>query len=841
MLSQGEAEETPDGRQQPSADGGYAQEVLSSFAFSLRSLQSLMEEGDLDEISDAFLRIHKKGSLEQGPRHRRTKQNQQNSSGLPQAGHAPEGSMTMYLGVARPSCASTAVPSSSLSLCSASMDCSAGPEPPEHATNNAPASADNTPRKQAAHKGSEDAEVRRGGARKVESESGPTRSAAAAVTQQSHEATASSTGSSSSSSSSSSMPRENLMSSRAVTPLKKDAGSSASREKARRRTKAGGGPSAPFLARRSPRLHKGGQGTPQREPAASPATSKKQKQQILQPQQQQQQHWGGGSALAASTAAEKSRVQTNAGKRLQSTSAAAFSAELKRRREGGSTWGETPTSCHKAARVQQQQQQQQGAADEGGVMGHAGCMSPLKTNNPVQRKGDAAKTAAAVARARQAAAASAQSGKKRRPRHGKDAQGKEDCQEASDAEDEPLCRFALPVMKADAAEAASASNAGEADGVHCIAHPPNASAGTAAAICCQDACAGERSAAEAGRTPEGEKTHGEEALHHKVLRALPEPAPQFDFGLFIVRAAALSKHADDIFPLLEDEEQDGVYKPFQDIEEAPWCRGLDTGDDEALPKKEVLRRRIAMQRKWNPFSIFGSSPPSVELEDVFGFEVYQKTAPSARVHHPLFRRLSQFQSFKDLYSSLSKQEWDSVSSAFRRHWSQQCRLDLDWRNDPLTVDEIMWMLEANEQASQSGLLAGLPVFMGFTNVFLHTHDCTYLLVEDRSSDVYQAEICYCVTPNPNIGFGWNDPRCHRYKAPRPSMGRHILSQPQLVDGFLEDKNDAEASQEPSTREDSSVSDPADSLTPFDSLEMLRSGKPGDVVLSREKQERDVAA
>lgn len=43
-------------------------------------------------------------------------------------------------------------------------------------------------------------------------------------------------------------------------------------------------------------------------------------------------------------------------------------------------------------------------------------------------------------------------------------------------------------------------------------------------------------------------------FHHKVLKPLPQTTPQFDFGLFIVRAAAMSRHADDIFPLLEDEE-----------------------------------------------------------------------------------------------------------------------------------------------------------------------------------------------------------------------------------------------------------------------------------------------
>lgn len=49
-------------------------------------------------------------------------------------------------------------------------------------------------------------------------------------------------------------------------------------------------------------------------------------------------------------------------------------------------------------------------------------------------------------------------------------------------------------------------------------------------------------------------TKFEHLLQHKVLRPLPPPAPQFDFGLFVVRVACISKHVDDVFPLLEDNE-----------------------------------------------------------------------------------------------------------------------------------------------------------------------------------------------------------------------------------------------------------------------------------------------
>ena len=74
----------------------------------------------------------------------------------------------------------------------------------------------------------------------------------------------------------------------------------------------------------------------------------------------------------------------------------------------------------------------------------------------------------------------------------------------------------------------------------------------------------------------------------------------------------------------------GVYRPFLDIKEAPWCLHLDEEEEKErekeekknkLTKKEILEKRISKQRHWNPFSIFGSSPPSVELEDVFGLEV----------------------------------------------------------------------------------------------------------------------------------------------------------------------------------------------------------------------------
>lgn len=51
------------------------------------------------------------------------------------------------------------------------------------------------------------------------------------------------------------------------------------------------------------------------------------------------------------------------------------------------------------------------------------------------------------------------------------------------------------------------------------------------------------------------------------------------------------------------------------------------------------------------------------------------------------------------------------------------------------------------------------------------------------------------------------------QAPRPSMGSHILTQPPLVDGFLDSAD--ESSQDRSTREPSSFSEAVNPSTPED--------------------------
>ncbi|PFH38567.1 hypothetical protein BESB_009090 [Besnoitia besnoiti] len=293
-------------------------------------------------------------------------------------------------------------------------------------------------------------------------------------------------------------------------------------------------------------------------------------------------------------------------------------------------------------------------------------------------------------------------------------------------------------------------------------------------------------------------------FRHKVLRPTPdvEEAPEFDLGLFMVRTAALSKHADDVVPCLADEELmefsvvprkyisppaaerpaqslqerflhmkllahipkvDGTYQVGLDMKEASWYmpKHPETGMVKSSSKEAAMKKLLEQQDKWNPFSVFGSSLPCVELDDVFDYEVYSTTAPSARVSHPLFRRLAQFYEFKDLWKTVTPAEWDKVRSSFKTHWKKQYKLDLDWRNDPVTVDEFMWMLEANGQT------------------------------EDKTETVFNAEVCFCVTPNPSENFAWNDPRCHKYQVPRPSMS-HLLHE------RLNDENVAPNAQEATT-------------------------------------------
>ncbi|XP_026190689.1 uncharacterized protein LOC34619971 [Cyclospora cayetanensis] len=763
------AEGVLDRHPQPSGGvvGNPADSTSSASASALRSLHSLLEGGDFEELSDFFFRICKEGDSAQG------------ASKLQGASRSNSaGAIRLYFGGTRPSSASTSVPSSSLSLSSTSMEHSAPsdiPQEPHQSHGECEFAGDAA--LGICHSGNTIATKR------LEDEKDENKHEIGSAMGGGDERWCPDTPAANCS-----HPLADAASCTATPRKAKEAAPASSEEtKTWGKTHAAESASA-SLARRSPRLQRANQGTPRHEPMTSPASKK----QCLASQQQPRRGEHSSSKSSTETADNSTTPGGGGGKRQQATASGGGGGHSQRKRGRGeldSMPMSPPTGCSSRSRTN--------PTCEEAVREDAEALSPMKGASN-KRKGscrsDAAKassgkkpSSAAQAHAthmsfggfpeterrrfqpvawcsflavvslacpaaqhcnRKKARVDAPHKKAVIPREASPAQS----QDVSEADDEPICRFALPSSsKEDAVAAADSGPPGSCNQLVELSHT------SVAAVQQEETCAEEELREDGGDTP-GEPAELEGALQHKVLRALPKPTPQFDFGLFIVRVAAMSKHADDIFPLLEDEElmetsivlqkylgplkegakrrgdcfmldklvadipnQGGVYRPSLDIKEAPWCTGLDADEGKVLPKKEVLRQRIEIQRRWNPFSIFGSSPPAVELEDVFGYEVYQRTAPSARVHHPLFRRLSQFQSFKDLYSSISKEEWDRVSSAFRHHWNKQCRLDLDWTNDPLTVDEIMWMLEANEQA------------------------------------------------------------------PRPSMGCHILTQPPLVDDSFEDQ------------------------------------------------------
>lgn len=56
------------------------------------------------------------------------------------------------------------------------------------------------------------------------------------------------------------------------------------------------------------------------------------------------------------------------------------------------------------------------------------------------------------------------------------------------------------------------------------------------------------------------------------------------------------------------------------MQKANWYRS-SSPEDEEEEKDTLMESLLETQDSWNPFSIFGSSLPCVELEDVFDYEV----------------------------------------------------------------------------------------------------------------------------------------------------------------------------------------------------------------------------
>lgn len=348
--------------QQPCAATSCTRETLSCVATSMRSLQSLMEQGDFEEISDVFLRI----CMGEPPAQPRSK------AGLTDPVHSSTVPMRMYFGVTRPSSASTAVPSSSLSLCSASMEPSAASDLPQEQGNmNVSTEYENEGRENSGLcRGTNGIGAKRLEGRREESEADASTCPGVPGVEGGRD-----TGTRCSN------VAHDDDSSCAATPSKKEACFSASGEKTGGKSNTAG-TAAAFLARRSPRLQKS-QDTQRQEPLSSPASKRH------YPTLQQQQPWG---APSRGSAAGRGRPHMRGGKRRQGTTVASLGP--KRRREEAAA-EEAPLSSRGGGGKAKQVNVDPG--NEGGAI------SPPKSATSKRKghcRGDAAKTAWAGKQAR---------------------------------------------------------------------------------------------------------------------------------------------------------------------------------------------------------------------------------------------------------------------------------------------------------------------------------------------------------------------------------------------------------------------------------------------------------
>ncbi|KAK2198162.1 hypothetical protein BdWA1_001171 [Babesia duncani] len=146
--------------------------------------------------------------------------------------------------------------------------------------------------------------------------------------------------------------------------------------------------------------------------------------------------------------------------------------------------------------------------------------------------------------------------------------------------------------------------------------------------------------------------------------------------------------------------------------------------------REKLKDRIREQSSWNPFSIFGSSLPYVNIADIFNRNNTHEFMDNACV-----------EKLKVLAKNVPIEDY------LQNRWTSEASPSINWSKDPLHLDEVLWYLQATDRYS------------------------------DKSRSVCILQPCFCVTPNPRVAYNWNDPRCSiwkNYKGPRPSMGE-VLS------------------------------------------------------------------
>lgn len=157
-------------------------------------------------------------------------------------------------------------------------------------------------------------------------------------------------------------------------------------------------------------------------------------------------------------------------------------------------------------------------------------------------------------------------------------------------------------------------------------------------------------------------------------------------------------------------------------------------------RKDCVKAALDAQKFWNPFSIFGSAPPSVHLPDIFDYNFYKNFAPLEVLKtNAVFKGLCNMEQI-NIDNGLNDCDWPLVREYLEKRWNNQVSLDCDWQCDELEISEVFWYLN-----------------------IMSKH-------QDQSHSVYTLEPCYCVTPDPQFSRGlmWNDPRCNPIY-PRPSL------------------------------------------------------------------------
>ncbi|KAF8821328.1 hypothetical protein IE077_002145 [Cardiosporidium cionae] len=265
---------------------------------------------------------------------------------------------------------------------------------------------------------------------------------------------------------------------------------------------------------------------------------------------------------------------------------------------------------------------------------------------------------------------------------------------------------------------------------------------------------------------------------HRILRPiLPRiPKENFDIGSLLVlrKGGPLNPNTR---PLLQDRDLTfiprdwstviSVKSRFNEIKEyfrwmEAYANTIRKGAwySEMLTSDSVVTT-LQEQESWNPFSVFGSAPKAVNLNEIFDFSAYNRWATSdARWHSKTLRQLYEEKLIQKPTDPISENDWKIVHKALKKKWFEECKLELDWRMDPLKLDESLWYID----------------YCG--------------LVVDKADIVSEEQVCFCPTPNPRSHFGWMDPRSAttKYYNGRRASGGYITSPLPLLQQQLHSPN-----------------------------------------------------